>query len=86
MPQRKRLNRESLEFYLLNLLMLYRPLLQISVVIIFFYAIATLNFYPLGSIVAVSVANFLLLLTFSQALSLHIAKFGAWLGTLNKKE
>jgi len=86
MSQRKRLDHEGLEFYLLNLLMLYRPLLRICVVIIFLYTIATLNFYPLGSIVAVSVASFLLLLTSSQVLSLYVAKFGAWLGTLNKKE
>ncbi len=86
MSQRKRLDREGLEIYLYNLLMLYRPLLRISAFIIFIYAFVTLNLYPLGSIVAVAVASFLFLLTFSHVLTLHIAKFGAWLGTLRTKE
>jgi len=86
MSRRKRLDREGLEIYLYNLLLLYRPLLRISGLIIFLYAVATLNFYPLGSLIAVVVASFLLLLTFSHTLTLRVARFGAWLGTLREKE
>ena len=86
MSQRKRLDREGLDIYLFNLLMLYRPLLRVSAGLIFLYALATLNIYPLGSIVAVAVASFLFTLTISHALTLRVAKFGAWLGTLREKE
>jgi hypothetical protein len=86
MSQRKRLDRDGLEVYLFNLLMLYRPLLRISAGLIFLYAFATLNFYPFGSIVALAVASFLFLLTISHGLMLHMAKFGAWLGTLRERE
>ncbi len=86
MSQRKRLDREGLEIYLFNLLMLYRPLLRISAGLIFLYAVVTLIFYPLGSIVAVTVASFLFFLTISHALTLRVARFGAWLGTLREKE
>ena len=84
MSQRKRLNRESLEFYLLNLLLIYRPLLQIGGAIILLYAIATFFAYPLGSIVGLVIAIFFLL-TFSFPLTHRVAQFGAWLGTLGEK-
>ena len=86
MSQRKRLDREGLEIYLFNLLMLYRPLLRISAGLIFLYALATLSIFPLSSIVAVAVASFLFLLTISHSLTLRVARFGAWLGTLREKE
>ena len=85
MSQRKRLDREGLEIYLFNLLMLYRPLLRINAGLIFLYALATLNIFPLGSIVAVAMASFLFLLTISHALTLHVARFGAWLGTIRER-
>ncbi len=85
MSQQKRLDREGLEIYLLNLLRRYRPLLRFSAFIILLYAVATLAFYPLGSMIALAVASFLFLLTTSHALTLRVAKFGAWLGTLREK-
>ena len=86
MSQRKRLDRDGLEVYLLNLLLLYRPLLRISAGLLFLYGMVTTSFYPLGSMIAVTVATFLILLTISDALSLRVARFGAWLSTLRKKE
>ena len=86
MSQRKRLKREGLEFYLLNILLIYRPLLRISGVLFLVYAIATISSYPLGSLTAMAVAVFLFLLTFSFSLTLRVAKFGAWLGTIGRKE
>ena len=86
MSQRKRLDRDGLEVYLFNLLMLYRPMLRVSAVIIFLYAVVTLNFFPLGSLIAVAMASFLLLLTFSHTLTLRVARFGAWLSTLREMD
>jgi hypothetical protein len=85
MSLRKRLDHEGLEIYLLNLFLLYRPLLRIAGTIILLYAIATLSFYPLGSIAALVVAAFFLLMTFSYSLMLHVVKLGAWLGTIRKE-
>ena len=85
MSQRKRLDREGLEFYLLNLLLIYRPLLWVSGVVILLYAIVTFFLYPLGGIIALVAAIFLILITLSFPLTLRVAKLGAWLGTLGEK-
>jgi len=84
MTKRKRLDREGLEFYLLNLLLAYRPPLQVGGVVILIYAIATITLYPLGSMIALAVAAFLFLLRFSYTLTLYVARFGAWLGTIRR--
>lgn len=85
MSQRKRLDREGLKFYLLNLLLIYRPIFQIGGIVILVYAIATISLYPFGSMIALAVAAFLFLLRFSFALTLYISKFGVWLGTTGRK-
>ena len=86
MSDRKRLDKDGLEFYLLNHILAYRPLLQIGGGLILVYAIATFLSFPLGSIVALIISAFFFLITFSYPLTLRIAKFGVWLGTLRERE
>lgn len=81
MSNRKRLDREGLEIYLLNLLLAYRPLLFICGVFLLFYAIGMFISSLLGGVIALMSAMFLLLLSFSYNLSLQVARLGAWLGT-----
>ena len=86
MSDRKSLDRDGLEFYLLNLLLAYRPILQIGGGLILVYAIAAFLSYPPGSIVALILSTFFFLMFFSYSLTLHVAKFGAWLGTLRERD
>ena len=82
MSNKRKLDREGLEVYLLNLLLAYRPLLFVCGVFLFFYAIGVITkSYTLG-IATFLPPIFLLLLCFSYKLTLNTANFGAWLLTL----
>jgi hypothetical protein len=73
-----------LEVYLLNLLLAYRPILQIGGVVLLVYAVVSIAISPKVSIVVLVLAIFLLLITFSYQATLYLAKIGAWIGTLRK--
>jgi uncharacterized membrane protein len=84
MKHRRNLDREGLEVYLVNLLLAYRPLFQLSGFIIFVYALVVMAFSITISIIAFVVAIFLGLVSYSYQLTLSLAKIGAWLGTIGK--
>ena len=82
MSQKRKLDRDGLEVYLLNLLLAYRPLLFVSGIFLLFYAIGVLSRTFMLGLATLLPPIFLLLLCFSYQLTLSTAKFGAWLLTL----
>ena len=81
MSKKRKLDREGLEVYLLNLLLAYRPLLFICGIFLLFYAIGVLSKTFMLGLATLLPPIFLLLLCFSYQLTLSTAKFGAWLLT-----
>jgi hypothetical protein len=82
MPGKRKLDREGLEVYLLNLLLAYRPILFISGIFLLFYAIGMISRSFMLGIVTFLPPVFLLLLCASYRVTLNTARFGAWLLTL----
>ena len=82
MSNKRKLDREGLEVYLLNLLLAYRPLLFVSGIFLFFYAIGVITKSFILGVTTFVPPIFLLLLCFSYQLTLSTAKIGAWLLTL----
>lgn len=82
MSKKRKLDREGLEVYLLNLLLAYRPLLFLSGIFLFFYAIGVFSKSFFLGVATLLPPFFLLLLCFSYPLTLSTAKLGAWLLTL----
>jgi hypothetical protein len=82
MSKKRKLDRDGLEVYLLNLLMAYRPLLFVCGIFLIFYAIGMTSRSFLVGLITLLPPLFLLLLCFSYQLTLSTAKFGAWLLTL----
>ena len=82
MSNKRKLDREGLEVYLLNLLLAYRPLLFVCGVFLLFYAIGVITKSFILGVATFLPPVFLLLLCFSYHLTLSTAKFGAWLLTL----
>ena len=82
MSNKRKLDREGLEVYLLNLLLAYRPLLFICGLFLLFYAIGVITKSFILGVTTFVPPVFLLLLCFSYHLALSTAKFGAWLLTL----
>lgn len=86
MAGRRRKDKEILELYILRLLLAYRPLLSISGIFLLVYAIVSLSLSPAIGLFVFWLAILLLTLTFSYRFTLYFARFGAWLGTLWKRE
>ena len=82
MSQKRKLDREGLEVYLLNLLLAYRPLLFVSGAFLLFYAIGMTSKSFLVGLATFLPPVFFLLLCFSYDLTLSTAKLGAWILTL----
>jgi hypothetical protein len=82
MSDRRRLARERLEFYLLHLLLAYRPLIVIAGVLLLVYAITALILYPVVGVATLVPAVFLLLLGYSYPIALYTARLGSWIATL----
>jgi len=82
MPGKRKFDRDGLEIYLLNLLMAYRPILFLIGMFLLFYAIGMTSRSTFVGIVTFLPPLFLLLLCTSYQLTLHTARFGAWLMTL----
>ena len=85
MAKRRNRDREILEFYLLNLLLAYRPILRISGVIILAYSVVTLLVSPTMVSITLGVAIILLSLSGSYQATLYLAKVAAWVGTIRRK-
>lgn len=81
MSGKRKLDREGLEIYLLNLLLAYRPLLFVCGIFLLFYAIGMMTQSIFVGLFVLLPPVFLLLLCYSYHLTLQTAKFGAWLGT-----
>jgi len=82
MAGRRRKDKEILELYILRLLLAYRPLLRLSGISLFIYALVSLSLSPTAGLFVFWLAILLLTLTFSYRFTLYFARFGAWLGTL----
>jgi hypothetical protein len=86
MSNRRRLARERLEIYLVNLLLAYRRLILIFALFMLTYAIVILFINPLLGLVTLLPASYLLLLSNSYNVTLYTARLGAWVGTLGKHD
>ena len=81
MSNKRKLDRDGLEVYLLNLLLAYRPLLFVCGIFLLVYGIGAIATSPWAGLIAFLSAAFLLILSYSYNLSLQVARLGAWLGT-----
>jgi hypothetical protein len=82
MSNRRRLDRERLEYYLTYLILAYRRLIFIAGMLLLVYAVATTFMNLYGGIVALVPAIYLLLLSNSYNITVYTARLGAWIGTL----
>jgi len=82
MFNRRRLDRERLEYYLTYLILAYRRLIFIVGLLLLIYAITTMFISLSGSLVASIPAIYLLLLSNSYNITVYTARLGAWIGTL----
>jgi hypothetical protein len=83
--KRRNLDREKLELYFIYLLLAYRPLLRISGLLLLLYSIGALPINPKSGCIALAVAIVLVLPSYSYQVTLYLAKIGAWVGTIGKK-
>ena len=81
MSKKRKLDREGLEVYLLNLLMAYLPLLFVCGIFLLFYAIGMISKSFIVGVSTFLPPVFLLLLCFSYQATLSTSKIGAWLLT-----
>ena len=82
MSNRRRLDRERLEYYLTYLILTCRRLIFITGLLLLIYAITAMSMHLPGSTVTLIPAIFLLLLGNSYNAVVYTARFGAWIGTL----
>jgi len=86
MSNRRRLDRERLEYYLTYLILAYRRLIFIVGLLLLIYAIATMFINLSGSIVILIPAIYLLLLSNSYNITVYTARLGARIGTLWRQD
>jgi len=86
MTNKRNLDREGLEVYLLNLLLGYRPLFQLTGLIFLVITLVAISFSPAAGIVSLALAGFLFMLAYSYRVVVAVSKFGAWLGTISKRD
>lgn len=82
MFNRRRLARERLEYYLVYLILAFRPLILIAGLLLLTYALTLIVASPITGVAALLPAGFLLLLGNSFSAVLYTARLGAWIGTL----
>jgi len=85
MKQRRNLEREGLEMYLLYLLLGYRPIFLVCSLLLMLFSISELSFFPIGGWISFGVALMLVLVSTSFRAALYLAKIGAWAGSMGKK-
>ena len=86
MSNRRRLDRERLEYYLTYLILAYRRLILIVGLLLLIYAMATIFINLPGSIVTLISAIYLIILSNSYNITVHAARFGAWIGTIWRQD
>ncbi len=86
MSNRRRLERERLEIYLVHLLLAYRRLIFIIAMPLLAYAITFLFVKPIFGYIGLLPALYLILLSSSYTTVLYTARFGAWIATLGRQE
>ena len=86
MFNRKKLDRERLEIYLVYLLLAARPFILICGLFLLVFSILILNKSLYSGIVLLIGAAYLLSLGSSFRIALLTAKWGAWLATLGQEE
>ena len=82
MTNKRNIDRERLEVYLLHLLLSFRPMLQLGGLILLIASLVAFGPSPLLGCIVLGLALFLLLPTFSYQMTLYLARLGAWVGTL----
>lgn len=82
MSTRQRLARERLEFYLVQLILIYRRFILMIGVLLLVYALGTLMMNSVMGFAALVPALFLFILGNSYNAVLYTARLGAWIGTL----
>ena len=86
MSNRRRLDRERLEYYLTYLILAYRRLIFITGLLLLIYAITAMSINLPGSIVTLIPAIYLLLLSNSYSMTVYTARLGAWIGILWRQD
>jgi hypothetical protein len=86
MSNRKRLDRERLEYYLTYVILAYRRLIFITGLLLLIYAITAMSINLPGSIVTLIPAIYLLLLSNSYGMTVYTARLGAWIGILWRQD
>lgn len=86
MFNRRRLNRERLEIYLVHLILAYRRLLFTLGWALLLYAYVMMSRSLLAGGIILVLALFLFLLFYSYRAVVLVARVGAWIGILVKKE
>ena len=86
MSNRRRLDRERLEYYLTYLILAYRRLIFIAGLLLLVYAIATMFINLFGGVVVLITAVYFLMLSSSYNITVYTARLGAWIGTLWKSD
>ncbi len=85
MYERKRLDRERLEIYFVQLLLAYQPFLLIGGLLLLAYAVVTMFVSILFGSIFVLVAAVPLSLAFSYPVVVFTARLGAWIATTGRK-
>ena len=86
MSNRKRLDRERLEYYLTYVILAYRRLIFITGLLLLIYAITAMSINLPRSIVTLIPAIYLLLLSNSYGMTVYTARLGAWIGILWRQD
>ena len=86
MSRRGRPDRERFEVLLLHLLLSRRPIWFGAGVILLIYGVAAMAQYPFTAFAALVLGAYAFTLVYSYRMVLFTARFGAWLGTLWKRE
>ena len=86
MPSRKQLDRERLEVYLVYIFLGNRPLFFLGGTILLIFSVLVIFSSRATGAVALVMAIALIVIASSYQATLYLAKFGAWIGTLWKKE
>jgi hypothetical protein len=86
MYNRKRLDRERMEVYLVHLLLKYRGWIMVGGISMLVYAVATVIASPLAGTILAAVAAVPLLIAGSYRAVVFAARLGAWIGTLGSND
>lgn len=86
MVRKRNLKRESLEVYLLYLLMGYRPMFNISGLLLLICTIFAWRISRLAGNISLVIAALLQFVAYSDGFVRFLAKAGAWIGTIGKKD